>query len=106
MTDAAALADHRAGSVDGTGAPWRVNGAYRSLCAAVAVSEIGDWLLFIALPEGLRIANELRLVIFGVLLVLLALYAPRGVCGLVAALSRRLDARGLAAKEPELGRHP
>jgi branched-chain amino acid transport system permease protein len=62
--------------------------------------------LFIALPEGLRIANELRLVIFGVLLVLLALYAPRGVCGLVAALSRRLDARGLAAKEPGLGRHP
>jgi MFS family permease len=27
-----------------------VNGSYRSLCAAVAVSEIGDWLLFIALP--------------------------------------------------------
>jgi len=51
--------------------------------------------LFIALPEGLRIANELRLVIFGGLLVLIALYAPRGICGLAAALSRRLDAKGL-----------
>ena len=40
--------------------------------------------LFIALPEALRIANELRLVAFGAILVLLALYAPRGVCGLVA----------------------
>src|SRR5882757_5449174 len=57
--------------------------------------------LFIALPEGLRIANELRLVIFGVLLVLLALYAPRGVCGLAAALARRLGARGFVH-----ARHP
>src|SRR3984957_2747276 len=40
----------RSGSVDGAGAPWRVNGAYQRLCAAVTVSEIGDWLLFIALP--------------------------------------------------------
>jgi predicted MFS family arabinose efflux permease len=36
--------------VDGTGAPWRGDGAYQRLCAAVAVSEMGDWLLFIALP--------------------------------------------------------
>jgi branched-chain amino acid transport system permease protein len=57
--------------------------------------------LFIALPEGLRIANELRLVIFGALLVLLALYAPRGVCGLAVALARRLGAKDLAH-----GRHP
>jgi branched-chain amino acid transport system permease protein len=62
--------------------------------------------LFIALPEGLRIANELRLVIFGALLVLLALYAPRGVCGLAVALARRLGAKDLAAKDRELGRHP
>jgi MFS family permease len=40
----------RSGSVDGAGAPWWVNGAYQRLCAAVTVSEIGDWLLFIALP--------------------------------------------------------
>jgi branched-chain amino acid transport system permease protein len=62
--------------------------------------------LFIALPEGLRIANEMRLVIFGALLVLLALYAPRGVCGLAVALARRLGAKDLAAKDRELGRHP
>ena len=38
------------GAAGGTGAPWRVNGAYRRLCTAVTVSETGDWLLFIALP--------------------------------------------------------
>jgi MFS family permease len=38
------------GTVDRTGAPWRVNGGYQRLCAAVTVSEMGDWLLFIALP--------------------------------------------------------
>jgi MFS family permease len=37
-------------AVDGSAAPWRVSGPYRRLCAAVAVSETGDWLLFIALP--------------------------------------------------------
>jgi branched-chain amino acid transport system permease protein len=52
--------------------------------------------LFIAIPEVLRIANELRLVIFGVMLVLLALYAPRGVCGLLVALRRRLGGKALA----------
>jgi branched-chain amino acid transport system permease protein len=52
--------------------------------------------LFIAIPEVLRIANELRLVIFGVVLVLLALYAPRGVCGLVVALRRRFGGKALA----------
>jgi branched-chain amino acid transport system permease protein len=57
--------------------------------------------LFIALPEALRVANELRLVVFGILLVLLALYAPRGVCGLAAALARRLTGTG-----PLHARHP
>jgi branched-chain amino acid transport system permease protein len=61
--------------------------------------------LFIAFPEGLRIANELRLVIFGVVLVLLALYAPRGVCGLAAALARRLGAKDLAQGHAN-ARHP
>jgi MFS family permease len=50
MNDPAALEDRRPGSVDGTGAPWRGNGAYQRLWAGVAVSEMGDWLLFIALP--------------------------------------------------------
>lgn len=57
--------------------------------------------LFIAIPEVLRIANELRLVIFGVVLVLFALYAPRGVCGLVVVLRRRFDTQRLAD-----ARHP
>jgi branched-chain amino acid transport system permease protein len=57
--------------------------------------------LFIAIPEVLRVANELRLVVFGVVLVLLALYAPRGVCGFVSAMRRRFGARGLAdARDP------
>jgi len=50
--------------------------------------------LFIALPEALRVANELRLVVFGVLLMLLALYAPRGVCGLATTVVRRLGTSG------------
>jgi branched-chain amino acid transport system permease protein len=53
-------------------------------------------ILFIALPEVLRMADELRLVIFGVVLVLLALYAPRGLCGLITALARRFGIKGHA----------
>jgi branched-chain amino acid transport system permease protein len=52
--------------------------------------------LFIAVPEVLRIANEFRLVVFGAALVLLAIYAPRGVCGFVAAVRRRFGSQGLA----------
>ena len=36
--------------VEAFAAPRRSGGPYRRLCAAVAVSETGDWLLFIALP--------------------------------------------------------
>jgi branched-chain amino acid transport system permease protein len=50
-------------------------------------------LLFVALPEYLRVAAEWRLVIFGVVLVLLMRFAPQGIAGLagraVAALRRR-----------------
>ena len=57
--------------------------------------------LFIAIPEVLRVASELRLIVFGAALVLLALYAPRGLCGLVQALSRRLETKSYAH-----ARHP
>ncbi len=57
--------------------------------------------LFIAIPEVLRIADQLRLVVFGVVLVLLALYAPRGICGLVSTMRRRFATRRLAD-----ARHP
>ena len=42
-----------------------------------------------AVPEVLRVAKESRLIVFGAVLVLLALYAPRGLCGLAQGLSRR-----------------
>jgi branched-chain amino acid transport system permease protein len=38
--------------------------------------------LYVALPELLRLSNEWRLVIFGVLLVLITLFAPKGLAGL------------------------
>ena len=50
MNPPVAPKDRRLGSVAGTGASWRVNGAYQRLCAGVTISETGDWLLFIALP--------------------------------------------------------
>jgi branched-chain amino acid transport system permease protein len=56
--------------------------------------------LFIAIPEVLRIANELRLVIFGAVLVLLALYAPRGLCGLAETIFRRLAQGQFRAGHP------
>ncbi len=51
-------------------------------------------LLFVALPEYLRVAAEWRLVFFGVALVLLMRFAPEGLAGLLARLRPR---RRLAA---------
>ena len=48
-------------------------------------------LLYVALPEWLRLANEWRLVIFGGLLVLITLFAPAGLAGLLSSLWRRLS---------------
>ncbi len=50
-------------------------------------------LLFIALPEALRAVAQARLLVFGLLLVLFALFAPRGVLGLLQDGSKRLMAR-------------
>ncbi|MFT8244866.1 branched-chain amino acid ABC transporter permease [Roseomonas sp. BN140053] len=47
-------------------------------------------LLFVALPEFLRAANEWRLIVFGLVLVVLALGAPKGISGLLAGLLRRV----------------
>lgn len=41
-------------------------------------------LVFVGLPEYLRIAAEWRLVVFGAILVLIVLFAPRGLSGLLA----------------------
>ena len=46
-------------------------------------------LVFVGLPEYLRVASEWRLVVFGVILVLLMLFAPRGLAGLLERLWRR-----------------
>jgi branched-chain amino acid transport system permease protein len=50
-------------------------------------------LLFVGVPEYLRVAAEWRLVVFGALLVLIMLFAPRGVAGMLAAGWRRLAVR-------------
>jgi branched-chain amino acid transport system permease protein len=47
-------------------------------------------LLYVALPELLRLSNEWRLVIFGVMLVLITLFAPKGLAGLCAHAWRRV----------------
>jgi branched-chain amino acid transport system permease protein len=46
-------------------------------------------LLFVGLPEYLRVAAEWRLVVFGVLLVLITLFAPNGIAGLLHRALRR-----------------
>ena len=46
--------------------------------------------LYVTLPEALRLANEWRLVIFGGLLVIMMLFAPQGLTGLAHALWQRL----------------
>jgi branched-chain amino acid transport system permease protein len=46
-------------------------------------------LLFVALPEYLRVAQEWRLVFFGAALVLLMRFAPEGLAGLLARAFRR-----------------
>ncbi len=47
-------------------------------------------LVFVALPEVLRVASQARLMVFGALLVVMALYSPRGLLGAAVALRRRM----------------
>jgi branched-chain amino acid transport system permease protein len=47
-------------------------------------------IVFVALPEYLRLASEWRLVIFGTLLVLITLFAPNGLAGLLHRAVRRM----------------
>lgn len=46
-------------------------------------------LIFVGIPEYLRILDQERLILFGLLLILLTLFAPQGLAGLFAALWRR-----------------
>ena len=47
-------------------------------------------LVYIGVPEYLRAANELRLILFGVLLVLITLFAPQGLAGLLQSVWKKL----------------
>jgi branched-chain amino acid transport system permease protein len=49
-------------------------------------------LVYIGVPEYLRAANELRLILFGVLLVLITLFAPQGLAGLLQSGWKKLRA--------------
>jgi MFS family permease len=96
MNEPGTPADRRCGSVDGTVAPWRGNGGYQRLCAAVTVSEIGDWLLFIALPLYVLRASGSAL---ATSTVFLAELIPAVVVGTVCGplIDRRNPGRLLAA---------
>jgi branched-chain amino acid transport system permease protein len=54
-------------------------------------------LLFIALPEALRVADTFRMVLFGAALLALALFAPRGLWGLAVSALRKLRPETSAA---------
>lgn len=49
--------------------------------------------VFVGLPEYLRIAKELRLVIFGAILLLITLFAPKGLAGMPSLLRDRIRRR-------------
>ena len=57
-------------------------------------------LLYVGLPELLRVANEWRLVVFGFLLVLITLYAPTGLAGLLRTGWQRLSPPAAKAPTP------
>ncbi|MEO3997897.1 branched-chain amino acid ABC transporter permease [Mesorhizobium sp. CAU 1732] len=61
--------------------------------AGFLVGPIIGAITFVALPEFLRVANQLRLIFFGFVLLALARFAPRGICGLVEAAYRKLSNR-------------
>ncbi|HUT50867.1 MAG TPA: branched-chain amino acid ABC transporter permease [Alphaproteobacteria bacterium] len=48
-------------------------------------------IIFVGLPEYLRIAKELRLVIFGAVLLIITLFAPKGLAGMPVMLRTRLQ---------------
>jgi branched-chain amino acid transport system permease protein len=57
------------------------------------VGPIVGAIVFVALPEFLRVAAELRLIFFGVVLLLLARFAPSGICGLVETAWKKVPKR-------------
>jgi ABC-type branched-subunit amino acid transport system permease subunit len=61
--------------------------------AGTLIGPVLGAMLFVALPEVLRAGSESRLLMFGALLVLIALYAPKGLVGMFSAGARRFARR-------------
>lgn len=64
--------------------------------AGYLIGPIIGAITFVALPEFLRIAAELRFIFFGFVLLILARFAPRGISGVAEALYRRISNRGVS----------
>ncbi len=58
--------------------------------AGYLVGPVIGAITFIALPEFLRVAAEMRLIFFGFVLLILARFAPRGICGAAEVAYRKL----------------
>lgn len=58
-------------------------------------------LLFIALPEALRVADSVRMLLFGAALLALALLAPRGLWGMAITAAQRLRGAQSAVSHAE-----
>jgi branched-chain amino acid transport system permease protein len=52
-------------------------------------------ILFLGLPEYLRVARAYRLIVFGAILVVMTRVLPRGLAGLIEAIGARLFRRGI-----------
>jgi branched-chain amino acid transport system permease protein len=56
---------------------------------ATIVGPIIGTLLFVTIPETLHIAAEFRLLLYGLILIVMIIYLPRGIVGWVKDLRRR-----------------
>ncbi|RAH97301.1 hypothetical protein DLJ53_29295 [Acuticoccus sediminis] len=61
--------------------------------AGYLVGPVVGAITFIAVPEFLRIAAEMRFIFFGFVLLVLARFAPRGICGLAESAYKKLGRR-------------
>jgi branched-chain amino acid transport system permease protein len=59
--------------------------------AGYLIGPIIGAITFVALPEFLRAAAEMRLIFFGFVLLIVARFAPRGICGAVELLARKFS---------------
>ncbi len=62
--------------------------------------------LFVAVTEALRITPELRMVLYGVVLLVLVFMFPQGIAPLVERMTQALSRLGMKADEPSQGSAP